>query len=119
MTTFALGAIMTALGIGLGAFGAHGLREVGALRLGWWTTATHYWVIAALGLMAWAALCRGQPTPSGPTLTLLAGAIIFSGTLFAMALGAPRWLGAITPVGGVALIAGFLWMGLRALQMRP
>ena len=42
----------------------------------------------------------------------------FSGTRYAMALGGPRWLGAVTPVGGVALIAGFAWMALRALQVR-
>lgn len=118
MTTFAVGAIMAALGVGMGAFGAHGLRDVGAARLAWWTTATHYWFIAALGVMAWAALFRGTATPAGPVGVLVAGAAIFSGTLYVMALGAPRWLGAITPVGGVALVLGFLWMGLRALQAR-
>jgi len=116
VTTFALGAFMAALGVGLGAFGAHALGDVGPARMAWWTTATHYWFIAALGVMAWAAILRGGPAPGGPTATLIAGATIFSGTLYAMALGGPRWLGAVTPVGGVALIAGFAWMGLRALQ---
>ena len=46
----------------------------------------------------------------GPAWTLLAGATIFAVTLYAMALGAPRWLGAITPIGGVLLIAGWLWL---------
>lgn len=109
---------MAGLGVGLGAFGAHGLRDAGAGRLAWWTTATHYWFIAALGVMAWAALFRGSVTPGGPTTMVVAGATIFSGTLYAMALGGPRWLGAITPIGGVALVAGFVWMGLRALQTR-
>jgi uncharacterized membrane protein YgdD (TMEM256/DUF423 family) len=41
--------------------------------------------------------------------------LLFSGSLYALALGAPRWLGMITPLGGVSLVAGFLWMGVRAL----
>jgi uncharacterized membrane protein YgdD (TMEM256/DUF423 family) len=118
VTTFAVGAFMAALGVGLGAFGAHVLGDVGPARMAWWTTATHYWFVAALAVMAWAALLRGSRVPVGPSATLIVGATIFSGTLYAMALGAPRWLGAITPVGGVALIAGFAWMALRTFQAR-
>jgi uncharacterized membrane protein YgdD (TMEM256/DUF423 family) len=117
VTTFALGAFMAALGVGLGAFGAHALGDVGPARTAWWTTATHYWFISALGVMAWASL-RRDAVPVGPTAMLIVGATLFSGTLYTMALGGPRWLGAVTPIGGVALIAGFAWMGLRALQMR-
>jgi uncharacterized membrane protein YgdD (TMEM256/DUF423 family) len=49
-----------------------------------------------------------------PALALLLGTLCFSGSLYAMALGAPRWLGMVTPVGGLALIIGFVWMAARA-----
>ena len=53
-----------------------------------------------------------------PSSALALGTLLFSGSLFAMALGAPRWLGMITPLGGLSLVAGFVWMGVRALRVR-
>jgi uncharacterized membrane protein YgdD (TMEM256/DUF423 family) len=64
-----------------------------------------------------AAHARGRPTGlAGPSL--LVGSLIFSGTLFAMALGAPRWLGAVTPVGGALLIFGLLLVAVSAWRFR-
>jgi uncharacterized membrane protein YgdD (TMEM256/DUF423 family) len=114
-TVFAMGAFLAMLGIGLGAFGAHMLRGIEPIRLGYWTTATNYWFIAAFGVMFAGLLDRSMTLLSGPPLALLLGILVFSGSLYAMALGGPRWLGAITPLGGMSYMVGFFWLGLRAL----
>ena len=101
--------------VALGAFGAHALRarfEDGAEGLkaqGWWTTATQYQLTHAVALFALAAWCARAPSALGSAagLTFTLGSLVFSGTLYAMALGAPRWLGAITPIGGLLLLAGW------------
>ena len=115
MIAFAAGAFLGAVGVLMGAFGAHVLRDIGAARLAWWTTATQYLFVAAFGIMLSGLFDRVQKIGSGPATALLAGAILFSGSLYTMALGGPRWLGAVTPFGGIALVAGFVWMGTRAL----
>lgn len=114
--TAALGAALACLGVGLGAFGAHGLEGAleGALdreaRLGWWATAGSYHLLHGVGLVAvGAALGPGSRVP-GAVWCLAAGLTVFCGTLYAMALGAPSVLGAVTPVGGLALIVGWAWL---------
>ncbi|BAV63316.1 MULTISPECIES: DUF423 domain-containing protein [Sphingobium] len=94
-------AISAALAVAAGAFGAHGAagqQEAEWLRTGGLYQLIH--AVAALGLMGMAR---------GPAITLLVGAAIFAVTLYAMALGGPRWLGAVTPLGGTLLIGGWLW----------
>lgn len=106
-----VGALLAALGIAFGAFGAHSLRAtLGELQLGWWNTAVQYQMWSAIGLLAIAALPR---TGDLPAILIAAGTIIFSGTLYAMALGASRFLGAVTPVGGVLMIAGWTLLAWR------
>ncbi len=102
----AAGALLAAVGIALGAFGAHGLERVLEPRaLGWWHTGVQYQMWNALGLMALGAL----PQRLGVAALLIgAGTLVFSGSLYAMALSDARWLGAVTPVGGVLMIAGWL-----------
>jgi len=110
---FRLGAALGLLGVGLGAFGAHGLA--GALegldaaaaqeRLCWWETAAHYHLLHAVSICAIAAALG--PRGRGAVLAQALGVVVFSGTLYAMGLGGPRWLGAITPIGGVALMIGW------------
>lgn len=114
----AAGAFLAALSIAAGAFGAHGLAgrlEPRALEL--WETAARYLIYAAFGLVAVGLagdrLGRGAAVAGG---SLLAGAIVFSGTVGALALGAPRWLGAVTPLGGLFLIFGFLALAVAALR---
>ncbi len=104
------GALLAGLGVALGAFGAHGLRAVlGASELGWWNTAVQYQMWHAVGLVGIAAL----PGPRRwPALLLLLGTTIFSGTLYVMALTGMRWLGAVTPIGGLLMIAGWLALAL-------
>jgi len=104
----ASGALAAALAVGLGAFGAHGLRDrLAALppATGWWETATLYLLVHAA-----AVAVLPDTTSRVGRLCLLLGALVFAGTLYAMALGAPRWLGAVTPLGGTALIIG--WVAL-------
>ena len=66
---------------------------------------------AAAGL---AILGRGR----GPAAMLLLGAALFAGTLYAMALGGPKWLGAVTPLGGLAMILGWMWLAVACLRSR-
>jgi len=112
----AAGAVLTGLAVVLGAFAAHALQSrVGADALGWWHTAVEYQVwhalaVVALGLagLRWARL---------PAWLFVGGTVVFSGTLYAMALGAPRLLGAITPLGGLTLIAGWAVLAIRATRL--
>jgi uncharacterized membrane protein YgdD (TMEM256/DUF423 family) len=118
MNAFAAGGFLAAIGVLLGAFGAHALRHLEPPRLAWWTTATQYLFIAAFGIMLSGLFDRAQRIGRGPATALLLGAMLFSGSLYTMASGGPRWLGAVTPVGGIFLVAGFVWMGARALGVR-
>jgi uncharacterized membrane protein YgdD (TMEM256/DUF423 family) len=104
-----LGALCAALGIGLGAFGAHALRgSVGEPQLALWETATRYWLIGALGMAVFGSWSAKREQSALPGWLLLAGSVLFSASLYALALGAPRILGAVTPLGGLGLITGFL-----------
>jgi uncharacterized membrane protein YgdD (TMEM256/DUF423 family) len=112
-----VGATCAALGIGLGAFGAHGLRAVlGAAELVWWDTATRYFLIGALGMLLFGVFQSTRQRSAAPGWLLLFGSTLFAGSLYAMALGAPRALGALTPIGGLGLVAGFLSFAWMARQ---
>ena len=99
----------------LGAFGAHALRAtLGPQQLGWWQTATQYQLTHAVALLVIAiSPLRRAPLAAG---CIAFGTIIFSGSLYLMALGLPHWLGAVTPIGGLLLIAGWLALGWSALD---
>jgi uncharacterized membrane protein YgdD (TMEM256/DUF423 family) len=115
--------VMGFTAVALGAFGAHGLESVleGAVdraqRLGWWETAARYHLAHALavGLVAWASDRRPSRALTIGGAALVIGVLVFAGTLYAMALGGPRWLGAITPLGGVSLLVG--WAALAASSL--
>lgn len=114
------GALLCALSVAAGAFGAHGLEgRLSARALGLWDTASRYLIYGGFGtllagLVALHAPGRLVDSAGG---TLLVGALLFSGTVFALALGGPRWLGAVTPVGGLLLIAGFVLLALSAFRI--
>ena len=109
------GAVLGGLAVALGAFGAHGLKaRVDAEALGWWQTAVQYQIWHALAILALGL--SGQTWGRLPSWLFTAGALIFSGTLYAMALGAPSWFGAITPIGGVLMIAGWAVLAWRAAR---
>lgn len=95
-------ALSGALAVAAGAFGAHGATGP---AVEWLKTGGQYQLIHAV-----AALVALRFEAKGPAVMFLAGGAIFAGSLYLMALGLPKWLGAVTPVGGTLLIAGWLWM---------
>lgn len=102
--------------VALGAFGAHALRGVLDDRgVELWHTAVnyHFWHALALCL---AVFFLHAPHRRRATVAFGVGIVLFSGSLYALALGAPRWLGAVTPLGGVAFIVGWLLLGLGAAR---
>jgi uncharacterized membrane protein YgdD (TMEM256/DUF423 family) len=120
-TFFALGAISAAISVAAGAFGAHGLRaRLSPDLLAIFETGARYEMYHAFGLAlaAWAA----ARTPGGAAAwagwLFVAGTVIFSGSLYALALTGLRALGAVTPLGGVAFIAGWIALAAAALRSR-
>ncbi len=103
----ALLALSGAIAVIAGAYGAHGATGKAAE---WLSTGAHYQMIhAAAGL---AIIGKGR----GPAALLLLGAALFAGTLYAMAFGGPKWLGAVTPLGGLAMILGWMWVAIVYLR---
>jgi uncharacterized membrane protein YgdD (TMEM256/DUF423 family) len=109
--------LLLALATVLGALGAHALAaRFDAQRLSVYETAVRYHFYHALGLLAIGLAARYLDSAllRGAAWLVLAGVILFSGSLYALSFGAPRPLGIITPLGGVALIAGWLLFALAA-----
>ena len=110
-----LAGILGLLAVGLGAFGAHGLRNAigelpdGAKRLDWWTTAAHYHLTHALALafVAWLVHRTGANVATWAGWCFVAGIALFSGSLYTMTLTGITKLGAVTPLGGLLLMAGW------------
>jgi uncharacterized membrane protein YgdD (TMEM256/DUF423 family) len=114
-----IGAACAALGVALGAFGAHSLRNlVGPTELALWETATRYWFIGSLGMLLFGIFSEKSARGPLPGWLLLVGSTLFAGSLYALALGGPRLLGAVTPFGGLGLIAGFVSFAIVA-RRRP
>jgi uncharacterized membrane protein YgdD (TMEM256/DUF423 family) len=113
------------LAVLLGAFGAHGLKSRlsslpdGAARLEWWQTAAHYHLThaLALGLVAFLAGRVSGPLTNWAGGCFAAGILLFSGSLYVMTLTGVRALGAVTPLGGLLLCAGWAVAGWAALRM--
>lgn len=108
---FSAGSILSAAGIAAGAFGAHGLKgRLTPEDLDIFDTASRYLGAQSLGLIA-ISLCMSRLESSilkYAAMALLAGTLIFSGTLYALVATGMRWLGAITPIGGILMIVGWL-----------
>ena len=113
------GALLAAVAVGAGAFGAHALADrLSAARLATWETAARYHLIHAVALVLLGALSARWPAPllsvSGWLFTF--GILVFGGTVYALALGGPHWLGAITPIGGLSLIAGWVVLAIAVAR---
>ena len=108
-----LAAVLGFLAVALGAFGAHGLKETltqhGTTSI--WEKAVLYHFIHAIMLFV---LALRRPVPSGPWLSFFVGILIFSGSLYLLAVTNLKWLGAITPFGGLSFLAGWLWLAIAA-----
>lgn len=115
----AAGAILAALAVAAGAFGAHLLASrLAPDRLATWETAARYHMYHSLALIAAGLIAARWPSPllAVAGWLFLAGILIFAGTVYALALGAPRWLGAVTPLGGLAFIAGWVLVALAVAR---
>lgn len=97
------------LGVAFGAFAAHGIADPQAKA--WMQTGAQYELAHALAALICALLPRPAPRAA---VAFLAGVALFSGSLYAMGLGGPRWLGAVTPLGGLAFLAGWVLLALAA-----
>ena len=113
-----IAAINMAIAVALGAFGAHGLKNIASSQqLDWWQTATLYLFVHGLGLLVVGLLIRLNYVSQTSAWLLQIGVIIFAGSLYSMTLGAPRWFGAITPIGGVFMIAGWTCLAISAARL--
>jgi uncharacterized membrane protein YgdD (TMEM256/DUF423 family) len=114
------GALAAALGVALGAFGAHALKaRLSADMLAVWHTAVQYHLWHALGMVAIGTLAQQLPTSVPLKLAgwlMLAGIVLFSGSLYALAATGTRWLGAVAPFGGACFIVAWLALGYAVLR---
>jgi uncharacterized membrane protein YgdD (TMEM256/DUF423 family) len=119
MGWFVTGAVAGGLGVALGAFGAHGLKSwVEPRLLEIFETGVRYQMYHALALLA-VGLAAARQDSAWIQLAgwlFLFGMLVFSGSLYLMTFTGARWLGAITPIGGVALIAGWVVLALGAMR---
>jgi uncharacterized membrane protein YgdD (TMEM256/DUF423 family) len=118
---FFLGAINGFLAVAAGAFGAHGLKtRVSADMLAVFETGARYQMYHALALLAagWIAAQAPSWMAAGAGWCFLVGIILFSGSLYALSLSGLRWLGAITPFGGTAMLIGWALLAAAALRLR-
>jgi uncharacterized membrane protein YgdD (TMEM256/DUF423 family) len=114
---FSLAALSAMISVAAGAFGAHALRgRLSPESMAVFETAARYQIYHALGLfvVAWAVNCWPGRLPQWAGWLFVGGTVLFSGSLYALALTGIRWLGAITPLGGAAFLAGWLCLALSA-----
>jgi uncharacterized membrane protein YgdD (TMEM256/DUF423 family) len=121
-TFFALGAVLALLAVAGGAFGAHALAaRLPPDRLATFEIGARYQMYHALALLAvaWAATRWSTPLLGAAGWLFVAGIVVFAGSLYALALGAPRWFGAITPIGGVCFLVGWALLAWAAWSGAP
>lgn len=113
-TWLVLAALNGLIGVGAGAFGAHGVADLKAKD--WLRTGAEYELIHALAVVACVVAWRMGAGAAGLAAWLfLAGAAVFSWSLYVMALTGQRWLGAVTPIGGLLLLAGWATLAWAAI----
>jgi uncharacterized membrane protein YgdD (TMEM256/DUF423 family) len=119
----AVGAIAVAVAVAAGAFGAHGLRErLDAYSIGIWEQAVFYHFLHAIGLIVVPLFRSTSVLAAAATARvcwlLLIGILLFSGSLYALAISGVRMLGAVTPFGGIAFIAAWLLLARELMRSR-
>ncbi len=121
-TFLTLAAVLGCTAVGFGAFGAHGLTgrlqalPDGALRMEWWKTAALYHLTHALALALAAGLVGETRAGKFACVAFLCGVVLFSGSLYTMTLTGIRVLGAVTPLGGLALMLGWAALAVAAYR---
>jgi uncharacterized membrane protein YgdD (TMEM256/DUF423 family) len=116
-----LGCVWAALGVGLGAFGAHALKETltASGKLESWETGVRYQILHALALIAFGLFRERNPGKDFPAPLLLLGSVFFSSSIYALSFGFMKALmGPITPLGGLLMILGWLGFAREALRRR-
>ncbi|MEE8169115.1 MAG: DUF423 domain-containing protein [Phycisphaerae bacterium] len=114
-----LAAINGFIGLAAGAFGAHGLKgRLDDAALGVFDIAVRYQMYHAIALLATTVLMERRPSRvlAASAWACCSGIVVFSGSLYVLALGGARWWGAITPIGGVALLIGWLLLAVAAAR---
>lgn len=111
-TAFRISAALGFLAVALGAFGAHGLDELLTRndRIDTWETAVLYHFVHVLMMCL---LASRESLARGPWVSFLVGIAVFSGSLYLLSVTNLRWLGAITPLGGVAFLVGWVWLAVK------
>ena len=110
-----VGSLLAALAVIIGAFGAHALKPLlSEYELGIFSTGSDYHFYHALALVAYGLFSRGRKTPAWPAWAFVIGIVLFSGSLYAIAILHNSKLGMITPLGGVAFIAGWVGFAISA-----
>ena len=113
-----LAAVSGFLSVAIGAFAAHGLTDPRAQE--WMRTGATYGFMHAMATLACATFIQvGARRARHAPAFFLSGVVLFSGSLYAMALGAPRWLGAVTPVGGLLFLIGWAVLAWAARGVDP
>ena len=117
------GALLMLLAVILGAFGAHALQaHLTPRQLASYQTGVLYQQLHALGLVLVglvAYVTRSSRWIAGAAVLFVAGTVFFSGSIYAMTFGAPRWLGMVAPVGGLSFMLGWACLGLHATTGKP
>ena len=114
-TAFRIAAVLGFLAVALGAFGAHGLKDLlmrnGTLSI--WEKAVLYHIVHAIVLLF---LASRAPLPDVAIWLFFVGVVVFSGSLYLLAFTGMKWLGAITPIGGLCLLGGWLTLVIGSLR---
>lgn len=114
-----IGSALMALAVALGAFGAHGLKsQLSETMLQTFKTGVEYHFYHALGLLLIGVLAISMPSTllKWSAICLSAGIILFSGSLYVLSVSGIKWLGAITPIGGVSFITGWILLFVAVLK---
>ncbi len=116
-----IGAGLMALAVLAGALGAHSLAPHFVAERGaeWWEKAARYHALHALGILVYGLFRSERSCKAWPAWCFALGILLFSGSLYAMALGAPRWLGMITPFGGTIWIVAWIGFAVQARGAYP
>lgn len=119
MNWISIGSLNLALAVICGSFGSHGLKKLASpVQLDWWQTGTQYFFYHALGLLIVGLLIKLKYAPPVIAWLLQFGILLFVGTLYLMALGLPKWLGMITPIGGTMFIIAWVHLAISVSKIK-